>query len=208
VFTPHELIERLVAIVPRPRAHLVHYSGVLAPASTARAQIVPSADAASSEAKPAPPPAGAEMPKATGPHTRGPSPLADISRRRAPVPAVPRPHEDHRGGDRAGGSPADPGKPGSGRRSPGLPGRSAAATDRVAVRARGARVRARSTGPRRLRRLKWWFVVEAVAPVAGANGPVCPRLLAVLVFPARGGVRREVLQIRDTLIKQFELQCF
>jgi len=31
VFTPHELIERLVAIVPRPRAHLVRYSGVLAP---------------------------------------------------------------------------------------------------------------------------------------------------------------------------------
>jgi hypothetical protein len=40
VFQPQELIERLVAIVPRPRAHLVRYSGVLAPAFAARAQIV------------------------------------------------------------------------------------------------------------------------------------------------------------------------
>ena len=40
-FTPHELIERLVAQVPRPRAHLARYHGVLAPAFAARAQIVP-----------------------------------------------------------------------------------------------------------------------------------------------------------------------
>jgi len=43
VFTPHELIERLVAIVPRPRAHLTRYFGVLAPAFAARAGIVPAA---------------------------------------------------------------------------------------------------------------------------------------------------------------------
>ena len=42
VFSPHELIERLVAQVPRPRAHLTRYHGVLAPAFTARSQIVPS----------------------------------------------------------------------------------------------------------------------------------------------------------------------
>jgi len=40
LFTPHELIERLVAQVPRPRAHLTRYHGVLAPAFAARAQIV------------------------------------------------------------------------------------------------------------------------------------------------------------------------
>jgi Putative transposase len=28
VYTPHELLERLVAIVPRPRAHLTRYFGV------------------------------------------------------------------------------------------------------------------------------------------------------------------------------------
>jgi hypothetical protein len=41
VFTPHELIERLVALVPRPRAHLTRYFGVFAPAFAARAGIVP-----------------------------------------------------------------------------------------------------------------------------------------------------------------------
>ena len=41
VFTPHEIIERLVAIVPRPRAHLTRYFGVLAPAFAARSGIVP-----------------------------------------------------------------------------------------------------------------------------------------------------------------------
>jgi Putative transposase len=41
VFTPHELIERLVALVPRPRAHLTRYFGVFAPAFAARAEIVP-----------------------------------------------------------------------------------------------------------------------------------------------------------------------
>jgi hypothetical protein len=42
VYTPHELPERLVAIVPRPRAHLTRYFGVFAPAFAARAGIVPS----------------------------------------------------------------------------------------------------------------------------------------------------------------------
>jgi hypothetical protein len=41
LFTPHELIERLVAQVPRPRAHLTRYHGVLAPAFAGRSQIVP-----------------------------------------------------------------------------------------------------------------------------------------------------------------------
>lgn len=41
LFTPHELLERLVALVPRPRAHLTRYHGVLAPAFCRRAEIVP-----------------------------------------------------------------------------------------------------------------------------------------------------------------------
>ena len=41
LFTPHELIERIVAQVPRPRVHLTRYHGVLAPAFAARNQIVP-----------------------------------------------------------------------------------------------------------------------------------------------------------------------
>jgi hypothetical protein len=44
LYTPHELLERLVAIVSRPRAHLTRYFGVFAPAFAARAGIVPSAE--------------------------------------------------------------------------------------------------------------------------------------------------------------------
>ena len=41
VFDPLTFIERLAALVPRPRVHLVTYHGVLAPASTWRDTIIP-----------------------------------------------------------------------------------------------------------------------------------------------------------------------
>ena len=41
VLSPHELIEKLVALVPPPRVNLIRYHGVLAPAAPDRAQIVP-----------------------------------------------------------------------------------------------------------------------------------------------------------------------
>ena len=41
VLEPSVLIERLVALIPRPRKHLVTYHGVLAPASRWRAKVVP-----------------------------------------------------------------------------------------------------------------------------------------------------------------------
>jgi len=53
LFTPHELIERLVAQIPRPRAHLTRYHGVLAPAFAARSQIVPRAEEAKRKDRPA-----------------------------------------------------------------------------------------------------------------------------------------------------------
>jgi hypothetical protein len=37
-----ELIEKLAALVPPPHAHLIHYSGCLAPNSKLRAQVIPS----------------------------------------------------------------------------------------------------------------------------------------------------------------------
>ena len=43
VLGPLELLEKLSALVPAPRAHLVRYSGVLAPASKWRSWIVPAA---------------------------------------------------------------------------------------------------------------------------------------------------------------------
>ena len=41
VMTPEVLIERLLALVPRPRRHLVTYHGVLAPAAGLRSRVVP-----------------------------------------------------------------------------------------------------------------------------------------------------------------------
>ena len=40
--SPLELIEKLSALVPPPRAHLIHYRGCLAPNSKLRAQVIPS----------------------------------------------------------------------------------------------------------------------------------------------------------------------
>jgi hypothetical protein len=43
VMTPLEFLQRLAALVPRPRLHLIRFHGVLAPNAALRAQIVPSA---------------------------------------------------------------------------------------------------------------------------------------------------------------------
>ena len=59
VFEGLELLERLSALVPAPRTHLVRYSGILAPAARWRAQIVP-AEAAT---EPAPMPEAACAPE-------------------------------------------------------------------------------------------------------------------------------------------------
>ena len=45
VYEPLELLEKLSALVPAPRAHLVRYAGVLVPASPCRSMIVPAAAA-------------------------------------------------------------------------------------------------------------------------------------------------------------------
>ena len=45
VYTPHELIERLIPLIPRPRRHLVRYHGILAPAAKDRAKVVPTPSA-------------------------------------------------------------------------------------------------------------------------------------------------------------------
>ena len=45
VLSPHELIEKLAALVPPPRLNLIRYHGVLAPAAPDRDQIVPGATA-------------------------------------------------------------------------------------------------------------------------------------------------------------------
>jgi hypothetical protein len=51
VFSPAELIERLIPLVPRPRGHLTRYHGVLAPASGWRRHVVPCNEVTDSRAK-------------------------------------------------------------------------------------------------------------------------------------------------------------
>ncbi len=41
VMSPPELMQRLAALVPRPRLHLIRFHGVLAPNATLRAMVVP-----------------------------------------------------------------------------------------------------------------------------------------------------------------------
>jgi hypothetical protein len=45
VFEPLEFLERLAALVPPPRAHLVLYHGILAPHANWRAAVIPTRDA-------------------------------------------------------------------------------------------------------------------------------------------------------------------
>jgi hypothetical protein len=57
MMSPLEFLQRLAALVPQPRLHLIRYHGVLAPNATLRAQVVPQAPAArglaAGEAQPA-----------------------------------------------------------------------------------------------------------------------------------------------------------
>ena len=82
VFEPLELIERLAALVPPPRRHLVRYHGVLAPASAARPWIVPQpptedgipADDLTPKASPPAPGPGPTPPADRPPGARSPDP--------------------------------------------------------------------------------------------------------------------------------------
>ena len=40
-FTPHEFIEKLIAIIPPPRIHGVRFHGILAPSAEDRKKVVP-----------------------------------------------------------------------------------------------------------------------------------------------------------------------
>jgi len=54
VFTPHELVEKLIPLIPRPRCHLVRYHGILGPAAKDRAKIVPTPPAPPRQMGPTP----------------------------------------------------------------------------------------------------------------------------------------------------------
>jgi hypothetical protein len=54
VFEPQELIEKLAALVPPPRFHLVRYHGVLGPCAGARDRVVPGSVTAAERGRPPP----------------------------------------------------------------------------------------------------------------------------------------------------------
>jgi hypothetical protein len=70
-FTPFELIERLLPLVPRPRKHTIRFHGILAPAAGYRSKVVPATN------RPAPPREGPARERPT-PHRL---PWADLLRR-------------------------------------------------------------------------------------------------------------------------------
>ena len=70
VFTPHELIEKLIPLIPRPRCHLVRYHGILGPAAKDRAKVAPT--------PPAPPSPGAVGAEAADSDKAGDSESRDI----------------------------------------------------------------------------------------------------------------------------------
>jgi len=51
VLSPHELIEKLCALIPQPRMHLVRYSGALAPNAKMRPGVIPGLTRAQIKAK-------------------------------------------------------------------------------------------------------------------------------------------------------------
>jgi len=71
VFTPFELIERLLPLIPRPRKHTIRFHGILAPAAGYRAKVVP-------VAKTSEPPREAPGPEPPTPYRL---PWADLLRR-------------------------------------------------------------------------------------------------------------------------------
>jgi hypothetical protein len=94
VFEPQELLEKLAALVPPPRFHLVRYHGVLGPCADDRDQVVPGGQAAVGEAPtcdvldPSSPDAAGSGASVRAPPTTGLPPDGSDSK---PVEAVPAP---------------------------------------------------------------------------------------------------------------------
>ena len=146
VFTPHEIIERLIAIVPRPRAHLTRYFGGFAPAFGARSGIVPAKDATILPGRRSQAASDGRAETAVSIPV-GVTNLASVRERRLGVRTVQRPDGDRRRGDVDRRDHANPGKSWAADRPPHLSYGSPAAPDAVAVRR--CRIRSRPTRPRR-----------------------------------------------------------
>jgi hypothetical protein len=96
VFTPFELIERLLPLIPRPRKHTIRFYGILAPAAGYRSKVVPASETPTSPKRPPPPETAQALPAPLGR-----SAASGLPRRCAQVPALPWPHANHRRRHRA-----------------------------------------------------------------------------------------------------------
>jgi len=103
VMRPLEFMQRLAALVPRPRLHLTRFHGVLAPNAKLRALVVPAGQAQEAGAS------GGRRHEAR-PRTRqasadqlGPAAQARVRDRPRTLPELRRPAQDHCGHPRIGG---------------------------------------------------------------------------------------------------------
>ena len=153
--SPLEFMQRLAALVPRPRLHLIRFHGVLAPHARLRAAIVPG--------PPEKPGADAAPRAHEAPARMGLSGVAQARVRYRPrtLPAVWRRLQDHRRHRRACGDYQDPHAPGLAcARAAALPGAAAGAVPgglilkptAVAQRSRRSGSASRSRKAFRLRR--------------------------------------------------------
>ena len=98
-----ELMQRLAALVPRPRLHLIRFHGVLAPNAKLRAHVVPQEPEPPMQA--APPSGSAEL---------GQAAQARVRDRHGALPELRGRADDHRGDSGAAGDREDPRALGSG----------------------------------------------------------------------------------------------
>ena len=92
VMEPLEFMERLAALVPRPRLHLIRFHGVLAPNAKLRSKIVPAPPERATE----PPTDHAQASGRNAAHELGPAAQTGLRHRHRTLPQLRRRLEDHR----------------------------------------------------------------------------------------------------------------
>jgi hypothetical protein len=176
----HELLERLVPLIPPPRAHQVRYHGVLAPCASARDRIVPGPRPLRAPARP---------------ETHGPSPetIQELAGTRPLAPLAPKAGPRHSDFASTGLGPAThPG--GSGQLDPGVRTPATDRDRRAAPRVPHPDPAAERPSPRRLR---WAELLQRVFELDALRCPRCEaplRLVAAIEDPA---VARKILECLD-----------
>ncbi len=104
VFEPQEFVEKLAALVPPPRFHLVRYHGILGPCAGARDRVVPGSSTPEGRVRPPPRKPAVDLPAATSSMT----PVEEERRGSAPDRCKPLGQEEN-GATPAPSGPQEPG---------------------------------------------------------------------------------------------------